>query len=161
MVNECCFTRNESVPFGVGTSHFLSREWLAVAAYFAGAWLVIGYSEDQRSAREVLLTKVDLPAEITVQDFVPALHTNMINEARLLGEIDESQSVVLNLGSAESPTWVMAQPIFPVEAEAMPHAAQRLANATGLGRRPMPRENAAALAAERTAVGTIERRALA
>ena len=138
-----------------------SRTWLAIGAFCIGAAFVIGYHEDQRSAERVLQERVGLPQTVLIQDFAGDRHTNMIGHVCIVGEIQVSSTLRVNLGSEEWPRWVDATPVFPVGNEMMPLAVQFLHEETNTQRRPMPRDDVDYLKRYRGTLDTLEDRAFA
>lgn len=126
---------------------FSSRSWLTASALCFCVALLISYHEDQMSAHKVLSQKVGEPHEVLIQEFDLDADMNLINEVRVLGEMDPEMHTLVNIGSESSPSWVVVCPIFPVGPETLPLANQYFRTLKGEARRPMPREKAADIAA--------------
>ena len=149
------------MPISVGHKIFSPRAWLAIGAFCIGAAFVVGYHEEHRSAQQLLHQKVGNPEEVALQDFVPDLHMNLIQQISVLGEIDLSHSVRVDVGTPELPHWITALPVYPVSASMMPIANKRLYEKRGEQRRPMPRDQAEQIAARRAALIEMEDQAFA
>lgn len=130
--------------------------WLAAGVFSFGASAVIGYHQDQLAAQNVLTEKVELPQQVLIQDFDPGQHSNILNEVKFLAEVGLSQIVTFNIGTEEVPNWVQGAPIYPVGSMSLPYVNQYLAQMSGDVRRPMPRSEADALAADKARIQPLE-----
>ncbi|NNE82097.1 MAG: hypothetical protein HKN18_17645 [Silicimonas sp.] len=150
------------IPLISRLSHiiFSPRVWLAAGVFCFGSSIVVGYHQDQMAANSVLAQKVGLPEEVLLQDFIPDVHTNMVDELQVLAEIGMSKATRINVGSDENAKWVGLVPIYAVSTVSEPFLAQRAAVASGKPRRPMPRANAPLLAKSAIATRMLERQAL-
>lgn len=107
-----------------------------------GCSFLIGYHEEQRAAQLILHQKVGKPKEVLIQDFVPDHHMNMVREVRVLGEVNPTDSLLVNLGTDGDPRLVEVVPVYPVGADLMPIAVQERFHQNGERRRPIPRAQA-------------------
>lgn len=132
-----------------------------VGAVCAGVSLLIGYHQDQQSADRAMAQKAGLPDQVLIQDFTSGIHDNLIGEVRVLGEIRADDSILLNIGSDPSPSWLRMTPIYPVGRDTLPFAEQFLAADRGEPRRALRRDASVDLAQRAPASRDIGAQALA
>jgi len=123
--------------------------------------VIVGYHQDQIAADSVLAGKIGIPPLGRVQDYDDKLHSNLLNEVRLLGEAAVKDAVLINLGTEESPRFVQVVPVYPVSSASTPMALWYLRSVYDAVRRPMPRSSAFAVAEASHRLGRIERKACA
>lgn len=106
--------------------------------------VLLEYHRDQVAAQNTLARKLPLPPEVLLQDFNQSTHSNMLHEARLVGEAALDRSITLNVGEEAGPKWVQIVPFFPVSVEALPAAYEYV---EGSSIQAMPQETKEQLAA--------------
>lgn len=92
--------------------------------------LLLVYHQSQVVAQQTLAEKMALPPEVMLQDFSTQDHSNMLNEARLLGEAALDRAVMMNIGTEDKPNWVQVIPFYPVSVKSLITAFQYLENST-------------------------------
>lgn len=122
---------------------------------------MIGYHEEHRSALEVLHQRVGEPNETVIQDFTPDLHTNLIQEIQVLGEIEIGQTLRLNVGDEENEHWILAMPVYAVGDDFTPLVEYLIHERNGGERRPMARSRVGEIAQKSKAMREIRNTALA
>lgn len=156
-----CFDEDPRLPILVRHILISPRTWLAIGAFCIGTSLLLGYHLDQRSADRVLAQKVGNPQTVLVQNFIPELHTNMLNEVHAVGQMVADECIKVNIGTENSPRWINVRPIYAVGDALMPLARQYLRTTQAAQVRPMPRDAAERLRRQRAEIERISGTALA
>lgn len=106
------------------------RLWLSCAVVCFGMSVLLGYHQYQVVAHQTLTEKLAMPPKVMLQNFNARAHSNMLDEARLVGEAALDRTVTLNLGADDAPNWVQIVPFFPVSVTSHTAAFQFLENST-------------------------------
>lgn len=103
-----------------------ARVWLSVGVFCFGISILLGYHQNHVFAETALAQKISQPKEVLLQDFDEGLHSNVLNETRLVGEAALDRAVMIDIGQGASPKWVQVVPFYPVCVPAMDEAYQYL-----------------------------------
>lgn len=122
--------------------------------------ILVGYHQDQIAADSVLAGKVPLPPLVQAQEFDRSVHSNLLREARLLGEAATRDAIVVDIGSSDVPRLVQVVPVYSVSEESAPMAIWYQRSIYDAVRRPVPRSSAPSIAAEIDALRATERTAI-